>query len=229
MVKTGIPIKKKIGTLITVMSELLISIIFVVTVSLTTSATSNIPLEYTNGLELDPMTFKIELAAGEIYRGSVNITNTKDTPITIKAYVKPYTNGGSGGSDGYSDVDFNVKTSQSEIVDWTSVLNNKEDGITIEAGKTRALNFVIDTPIEAGSESQNEVIFIEPTQPNADGSLHRVGVTIFAKVVKPFPIQLVVLGIIIAVITLGILSIICVIHQIKKGKKSLIKKKGSKK
>ena len=103
---------------------------------------SGVPEKYSSGLLFEPFSFKIKLKQGELYKGVISITNTSEKVVTARTSINPYTNVG-------PSVDYNIETSESDIVDWTSILNNQDSEITFEIGETKTIGFVIDTPKDA--------------------------------------------------------------------------------
>ena len=154
--------------------------------------------EYSNGLEIEPFYLEASIVKGEVYKDSIRVKNATDAPITFTVEVVPYTSVDS------NITSFEVQTSESKIVDWTSVLNYKESGITLEAGETRNFGFTIDVPRDVDSGVQKEVIMFKATTPNEFGNFNNLGFMISANIVNPFPAFLiVVVGVVVIILGLA--------------------------
>lgn len=105
-----------------------------------------------NQFSVTPMSQKIELKAGETFKGSILLANSKDSKddFYFKVSVSPYNVKGAE----YAP-DFSTITDRSRIVDWIE-LDTKTG--KLEPNEVREINFSIKVPQDAPSGGQYAMI-----------------------------------------------------------------------
>ncbi len=124
-----------------------------------------------SGTDIKP---KLVLKSGELYKNSFQLKNLSDTKMTYKITIKPIT---------FSEthIDTINKTSENEIIEWTSIFNNL-DTITLEPQDSKTIDYMIDVPTNVLRGSQNEIIDITPVSPNEFGRINSVSYAIYVDI-----------------------------------------------
>lgn len=153
-------------------------------------------------LVIEPNEADINLTQGEVYRGTFSVVNNMYSLVTFRISVNPYTTANSPNIA----IDTTVKTSESAIVDYTSVLNASDGTATIGARETKEFSYIIDVPKDNLEDEQKEAIIIKlDDYPEFNTSL-----VINAKIDAPFSANIFLIAGIFGVIFITILVFVSI-------------------
>lgn len=118
------------------------------------------PVYADSGITLSPMNTRIVLTPGEVYEGSFTVANParNDEPYNFGASVVPFFV-----NDSY-EVTFGATDNYSQIVDWTSLV---EQGGTLQPNESMKIHYIIDVPEDAPAGGQYVAIKVGSVNNNS--------------------------------------------------------------
>lgn len=110
------------------------------------------------GLKLDPSLQEINIKPGEVYQGTILVTNRGNKEVTLQKIVKDFKAIGEDGAQEFIESQNN--DNQNSLSKWISLLGDKT--IVLGAEQSQSINYTISIPEGAPAGGYYGAIFFQP-------------------------------------------------------------------
>ena len=136
-----------------------------------------------SGIQISPLTFNFDITPGESKEGKINIHNYNNEAINYTTEVELFSAVSEEGAPSFKQAD--KKEGLTSLVDWITILENKEGAI--EPKQSVEIPFKIDIPLGAEPGGHYAAIFAKQIIKNAEGQTQlgiasRVGALVLVSV-----------------------------------------------